>query len=59
MYDEVSLSELLSSLGFERVVRRDGLDSSIPNFKSYNLDTNESGIVRKPDSLFIECVRRA
>jgi 2-polyprenyl-3-methyl-5-hydroxy-6-metoxy-1,4-benzoquinol methylase len=59
MYDEVSLSGLLSSLGFECVVRRAGLDSSIPNFKSYNLDTNASGIVRKPDSLFIECMRKA
>lgn len=58
MYDEVSLSELLSSIGFECVVRKEGDASSIPDFRKYNLDTNERGCVRKPDSLFLECVRK-
>lgn len=57
MYDEVSLRSLLSSVGFQTIVRCGATESTIPRFASYNLDTDESGEVRKPDSLFIECLR--
>ncbi|WP_243544285.1 class I SAM-dependent methyltransferase [Pseudodesulfovibrio tunisiensis] len=57
MYDRHSLSGLLLRAGFAapRVVRAD--ESAIPGFAGYDLDTDASGAVRKPDSLFMEAVR--
>lgn len=34
--------------------KRSAIESDIPNFVVYCLDTDEDGIVRKPDSLFME-----
>jgi len=54
MYDRVSLGALLKAAGFRdiRVCRAD--ESSIEGFADYCLDTDENGLVRKPDSLFME-----
>ena len=56
MYDEVSLGYLLSKEGFidVKVCRAD--ESGIQDFRHYDLDTDESGQVRKPDSLFMEAI---
>jgi len=57
MYDRVSLGRLLKAAGFTQVRVCTGTESAIPNFASYHLDTDESGAVRKPDSLFIEAIK--
>lgn len=57
MYDRFSLARLLSQAGFHDPTVRGALDSRIPEFASYNLDTDENGAVRKPDSLFMEAVK--
>jgi len=54
MYDEVSLGQLLIQAGFEDVKSCQAGESAIREFSSYHLDTDESGQVRKPDSLFME-----
>ncbi|HEY8902561.1 MAG TPA: methyltransferase domain-containing protein [Chthoniobacterales bacterium] len=57
MYDRVSLANILLSAGFENPRRCAAVESAIPEFKKYGLDTESSGEVRKPDSLFMEAVR--
>jgi SAM-dependent methyltransferase len=54
MYDRISLSELLTSLGYRdiRIHRYD--TSQIPNWNQYGLDTDELGNQYKPESLYIE-----
>jgi predicted SAM-dependent methyltransferase len=54
MYDSYSLGHLLTSCGFHNVRACRADESAIPNFNDYNLDTNEFGVTRKPDSLFME-----
>jgi predicted SAM-dependent methyltransferase len=59
MYDRVSLQWLLEDAGFVdfRVCRFD--ESRIPDWDRYRLDHAQSGEgPRKPDSLFVEAVRR-
>jgi ubiquinone/menaquinone biosynthesis C-methylase UbiE len=53
MYDRFSLRRLLESVGFQDVKICNAMESQIPNFNEYSLDSIE-GKVRKPDSLFIE-----
>ena len=57
MYDRYSLSKLLSDTGFSNIRQCKAHESDIPNFRSYLLDTEENGMIRKPDSLFIEASR--
>lgn len=57
MYDRVSLTRLLKAAGFTQVRVCTGTESAIPNFASYHLDTDESGAVRKPDSIFVEAIK--
>lgn len=57
MYDRVSLKRLLEEAGFQSVKVCGATESAIPNFSSYNLDTDENGNVRKPDSLFMEGIK--
>jgi predicted SAM-dependent methyltransferase len=54
MYDRVSLGRLLQASGFTDVRVCQADESRIAKFVSYRLDTDETGAVRKPDSLFIE-----
>lgn len=53
MYDRYSLKKLLLESGFYNVKIKDGYNSEIPNWETYQLDLVD-GEVRKPDSLFIE-----
>lgn len=57
MYDRVSLAKLLLGAGFENPRRCGAAESAIPEFHKYGLDTETSGEVRKPDSLFMEAAR--
>lgn len=54
MYDRLSLARLLEQAGFVgiRVCRPE--ESSIQGFSGFLLDTDETGAIRKPDSLFME-----
>ena len=54
MYDEFSVKELLQSIEFSDVKRVSAHTSGLPNFYSYNLDTELDGSIRKPDSGFFE-----
>lgn len=58
MYDRFSLARLLESAGFADAEVVSATQSRIPGFARYNLDTEPSGEVRKPDSLFMEAVRK-
>ena len=54
MYDRISLRRLFEECGYADIQVCCANESRIPQFASYNLDTDESGSVRKPDSLFME-----
>lgn len=54
MYDRLSLSRLLKNIGFEDVAQQTALDSYIPNWSGFNLDSEPDGSTYKPDSLFME-----
>jgi predicted SAM-dependent methyltransferase len=56
MYDRFSLRRLLSKVGFKDVLVCRADESRIPEFNTYSLDMVE-GVVRKPDSLFIEGIK--
>ncbi len=58
MYDRVSLSSLLSELGFENPRVCGGGDSSIEQFDRYQLDRDGERL-RKPDSLYLEATKPA
>ena len=54
MYDRFSLSRLLQNCNFKKLKIYQANESNIPNWNNYKLDINEEGVIRKPDSLFIE-----
>lgn len=54
MYDSFSLKKLLDGAGAQDIVQRTAFDSYIPEWASYNLDTEPDGSVYKPDSIFME-----
>ena len=56
MYDRFSMNQLCSKLGFTQFRICGPQSSAIPSFATYQLDTVD-GIVRKPDSLFVECLK--
>lgn len=56
MYDRYSVLILLKSLGTKNIVKRDAFTSYIDNWKMYNLD-GKNGVIRKPDSLFMESIK--
>lgn len=53
MYDRFSLEKLLTQHGFTEFRICTAYESAIPNWSTYELDTIK-GIIRKPDSLFVE-----
>ncbi len=55
MYDRFSLHRLLQEAGFVEMTRYGATESRIPDFAAYQLDA-EDGLVRKPDSLFMEAI---
>lgn len=59
MYDRVSLRRILEESGYINITVCRADESRIPKFANYNLDTDESGSVRKPDSLFMEASKPA
>ena len=54
MYDRLSLGRLLREAGFARIKVCGPAESAIHGFADFGLDTDEKGVVRKPDSLFME-----
>lgn len=58
MYDRMSLRIVCQSAGFAGFRICTAAESSIPEFRRYGLDERD-GVVRKPDSLFVECHRPA
>lgn len=56
MYDSFSLERLLKKAGFESVQKTTAFESRIVDFQKYALD-GSNGIVRKPDSLFMEALK--
>lgn len=56
MYDSYSMGKLLSSCGFENIALKQVNESSIENWSEFQLET-VNGMIRKPDSLFIEAVK--
>ena len=57
MYDRYSLSVLLKECGFTNIVQRSATESYVPDWTSFNLDTDIDGTVYKPDSLFVEAMK--
>lgn len=57
MYDRVSLRELLSAAGFVHFRCVGPMESDIPDWSDYHLDTTADGEVRHPDSLIVEAER--
>lgn len=53
MYDRYSLKRLLENAGFVDVKICTANESRIPDYEKYSLDVS-NGVVRKPDSLYIE-----
>ena len=58
MYDRYSLKGLFEKAGFTDVNRVGPTESRIPDWTSYNLDTDSDGTVYKPDSLYLEATKR-
>jgi len=57
MYDRYSLSNLLKSKNGDLIKIKDAFTSNITNWAEYNIDGKDN-IVRKPDSLFIEAIKK-
>jgi predicted SAM-dependent methyltransferase len=57
MYDRYSLGKLLREAGFAEVELCSPTTSRILHFSEYQLDVDEHGMVRKPDSLFMEAMK--
>lgn len=57
MYDRHSMSRLLEGSGFHDIRLCTHNESRIPDFESFGLDTR-AGKARKPDSIYVEAVKR-
>jgi predicted SAM-dependent methyltransferase len=57
MYDRCSLTQLLTQSHFTDITPQTATRSKIPNWPSFNLDTEPDGTTYKPDSLFIEAIK--
>jgi predicted SAM-dependent methyltransferase len=57
MYDRYSLANALKAAGFTDTKQREATESRIPQWSSFNLDTEPDGRTYKPDSLFMEATR--
>lgn len=58
MYDSHSLQILLTRTGFENATQTNADVSRYPDFIHFNLDLDREGMVYKPDSLFMEAIRK-
>ncbi|MCJ7730451.1 MAG: methyltransferase domain-containing protein [Sedimentisphaerales bacterium] len=57
MYDRYSLSVLLGRCGLKSIKQQTATESYVPDWASFNLDTNPDGTIYKPDSLYIEGIK--
>ena len=57
MYDRYSLTNLLTNKGGHKIEVRNAFSSYISNWADYTIDGKDN-VVRKPDSLFIECLKK-
>ena len=57
MYDRYSLNKLLKRCGFVEIKECTPLESLIPDWKNFHLDTDPNGSVYRPDSIFMEAVK--
>ena len=57
MYDHYSLSGLLKKCGLQEITKCTAHESCIPEWTSFNLDTEPDGSVYKPDSLYMESIK--
>lgn len=57
MYDRFSLARLLKQCGFKNIVVATASESRIPDFTTFQLDTDAQGHIRKPDSFFMEATK--
>jgi predicted SAM-dependent methyltransferase len=57
MYDRYSLKRILEKCGFIDVLQRTATESYVPNWSSFNLDTEPDGSIYKPDSLYMEAIK--
>ncbi|GHC43654.1 class I SAM-dependent methyltransferase [Roseibacillus persicicus] len=57
IYDQYSLTRDLLAIGFFDIRKVHHDESRIPNFKSYCFDSDEQGIERKPESLYLEATK--
>ena len=57
MYDRYSLAQSLQDAGFAEVRECRALDSAIPGWADFHLDTQPDGQSYKPDSLYLEAIK--
>jgi predicted SAM-dependent methyltransferase len=57
MYDRHSLTQLLQQSGLIDITPQTATTSKIPNWQTFNLDTEPDGSIYKPDSLFMEATK--
>lgn len=57
MYDRYSLSLLLKKCGFAAIIQRTAYESYLPQWTSFNLDTEADNHIYKPDSLYMEAIK--
>jgi predicted SAM-dependent methyltransferase len=57
MYDRLSLTHLLKANQFEQIKVMSAFESGISDFERYGLDAPD-GVIRKPDSIFIEARKK-
>ena len=58
MYDRYSLGKILQQMGFTEIIQRQADVSYISNWSDFNLDTEPDRTVYKPDSLYIEAIKK-
>jgi hypothetical protein len=57
MYDRFSLEQLLEQIGFRTISIKSANQSDITGWADFFLDFTQTGIPRKPDSLYVEAIK--
>ena len=57
MYDRFSLGQLLMQIGFRTISSKPANESNITGWSDFFLDFTQTGIPRKPDSLYLEAIK--
>jgi ubiquinone/menaquinone biosynthesis C-methylase UbiE len=57
MYDRFSLKQLLTQIGFRTISIKSANESDITGWADFFLDFTQTGIPRKPDSLYLEAIK--